>query len=70
VTTLRELTGPLSRRRYIRDAAGKIFSENHKKGVMGREVTISNFKQHYDYNAATMLAPIADEEFGFDMSFK
>mmetsp|Transcript_63625 Transcript_63625/g.189666 ORF Transcript_63625/g.189666 Transcript_63625/m.189666 type:complete len:828 (+) Transcript_63625:1660-4143(+) len=55
--------------KYIRDAAGKIFSENHKKGVMGREVTISNFKQHYDYNAATMLAPIADEEFGFDMSF-
>ena len=40
------------------------------QGVMGREWTISNVQEHYDYNAATMLAPIADEEFGFDMSFK
>ena len=35
---------------------------------MGRDVTISNIEQHYDYNAATMLAP-ANEKFNFDFSF-
>ena len=35
---------------------------------MGRELTISNIEQHYDYNAATMLAP-TNEKYNFDFSF-
>lgn len=41
----------------IHDAAGKVFVDNKNKGVMGRDWTISNVEQHYDYNAATMLKP-------------
>ena len=43
--------------KYIHDAAGKLFVDNQKRGVMGRDVTISDIEQHYDHNAATMLAP-------------
>lgn len=35
---------------------------------MGRNVTISDIEQHYDHNAATMLAPVT-EDFNFDFSF-
>ena len=35
---------------------------------MGRDWTISNVKEHYDYNAATMLVP-KNEDFNFDFSF-
>ena len=38
-------------------------------GVMGREWTISNVEQHYDYNAATMSGPM-NENFNFDFSFR
>ena len=36
---------------------------------MGREWTISDVSEHYDYNAATMLAP-KNEDFNFDFDFK
>jgi hypothetical protein len=35
---------------------------------MGREWTISNVQEHYDYNAATMTTP-KTENFNFDFSF-
>ena len=35
---------------------------------MGRVLTISNVKEHYDYNAATMLVP-KNEDFNFDFNF-
>ena len=54
--------------RGIHDAAGKQMVDNKNKGVMGREWTISNIKQHYDYNAATMEAP-TNENFNFDFDF-
>ena len=54
--------------KYIHDAAGKVFSDNKDKGIKGRAWTISNVFQHYDYNAATMLAP-KNSDFNFDLSF-
>ena len=54
--------------KYIHDAAGKVFVDNKNTGVMGREQTISDIEQHYDHNAATMLAPVT-EDFNFDFSF-
>ena len=35
---------------------------------MGRDETITDIYEHYDYNAATMLAP-KNEDFNFDFSF-
>ena len=46
--------------KYIHDAAGKVFADNQKHGVRGRDVTITDVEQHYDHNAATMLAPKKD----------
>ena len=54
--------------KYIHDAAGKVFVDNKDSGVMGREWTISDINEHYDYNAATMLTPTNDD-FNFDFSF-
>ena len=56
--------------KFIHDAAGKVFATNKDKGVKGREVTISNVYEHYDYNAATMLKPTHSTfNFGADFSF-
>ena len=54
--------------RFIHDAAGKVFVDNKNLGVMGRDWTISSIQEHYDYNAATMLAP-QNENFNFDFKF-
>ena len=54
--------------KYIHDAAGKVFADNSDRGVLERGWTISNVEEHYDYNAATMLAP-TNERFNFDFSF-
>ena len=42
--------------------------ENKNKGVMGRDVTISNINEHYDHNAATMQKP-KTETFNFEKDF-
>ena len=49
----------------IHDAGGKLFVDNKNKAVMSRAWTISNIKQHYNYNAATMLAP-TNTQFNID----
>jgi len=54
--------------KYIHDAAGKVFVDNKNRGVVGRDVTISDIEEHYDYNARTMLSPV-NEDFNFDFSF-
>ena len=54
--------------RYIHDAAGKVFVDNKNTGVIGRDYTISNIDEHYDYNAATMQTP-KNEDFNFDFNF-
>jgi hypothetical protein len=55
--------------KFIHDAAGKVFVDYKNKAVMGREWTISDIEQHYDYNAAFMLQP-KNENFNFDFDFK
>ena len=55
--------------KYIHDAAGKVFVDSAKKAVLGREWTISNVNEHYDYNAAFMAKP-RNEKFNFDFSFQ
>ena len=40
--------------------AGKVFVDSKNRGVLGREVTISNVAQHYDFNAATMISGDGD----------
>ena len=53
----------------IHDAGGKLFVDNKNTAVMSRVWTISNVQQHYNYNAATMLAP-TNEKFNIeDFSF-
>ena len=49
----------------IHDAGGKLFVDNKNKALMSREWTVSNIKQHYNYNAATMTAP-TNTEFNID----
>ena len=52
----------------IHDAAGKVFVDYKNKGVKGRQWTISNIEQHYDFNAAHMLKP-ETETFNFEKVF-
>jgi len=55
--------------KYIHDAAGKVFVEYKNKGVIGRQWTISNIEQHYDFNAAMMLTPDNNSFSAFETNF-
>lgn len=55
--------------KYIHDAAGKVFVDYKNVGVMGRTETVSSIEEHYDFNAANMIAP-KNENFNFDFSFR
>ena len=52
----------------IHDAAGKVFVDYKNKGVMGRDWTISNVEQHYDFNASMMCTP-QNDTFNFENDF-
>eukprot|EP00966_Prymnesium_polylepis_P257268 5943344-Prymnesium_polylepis.1 len=53
----------------IHDAAGKVFVDYKDTGVLGRDCTISNVEQHYDFNAAMMQTP-RNDSFNFEKDFK
>ena len=53
----------------IHDAAGKVFVDYTTNAVKGRDWTITNIEEHYDFNAAHMLTP-SNETFNFEKVFE